>query len=298
MGRSGAGRVGPGVRGHRRQRPCAAPPCRTPPPSPRTCSSRPGPRTGGCPRRPTASRSPTAPIPASSRCWRRPRPATGPASASVAGIAAAWFFGNNPAGEAMYDPATGRTYDGVAGDGVVNRNSGAESTIHGLLAMLILDGEPDIAASRPGRRRRRSSDVDAGGSRVGRARVGCRRLRPADAWTGESLWSGGAGVRLSPGGTLTIAVAGIAADRTCCCRSCCSTRRRAGRRGRHRVAWRASSATARVGPQGDSPAPGLLAVETLPRTVNDVESVVVRGSRADDASSMPCSSNPRSNMSC
>ena len=27
----------------------------------------------------------------------------------VAGIAAAWFFGNNPAGEAMYDPATGRT---------------------------------------------------------------------------------------------------------------------------------------------------------------------------------------------
>ena len=27
----------------------------------------------------------------------------------VAGIAAAWFFGNNPAGEAMYDPATGRS---------------------------------------------------------------------------------------------------------------------------------------------------------------------------------------------
>jgi hypothetical protein len=38
---------------------------------------------------------------------------------------------------------------------------------------------------------------------------------------------------------------------------------------------------ARVGPQGDSPAPGLLAVETLPHTITDVGSVVVRGSRAD-----------------
>jgi hypothetical protein len=34
-----------------------------------------------------------------------------------------------------------------------------------------------------------------------------------------------------------------------------------------------------VGPQGDSPAPGLLAVETLPNTVVDVGSVIVRGSR-------------------
>ena len=38
-----------------------------------------------------------------------------PGLRQVAGIAAAWFFGNNPAGEAMYDPATGRTYDGIDG---------------------------------------------------------------------------------------------------------------------------------------------------------------------------------------
>ena len=42
----------------------------------------------------------------------------------------------------MYDPATGRTFDGVSPDGKVNRNSGAESTIHGLLTMLALDGTP------------------------------------------------------------------------------------------------------------------------------------------------------------
>ena len=38
---------------------------------------------------------------------------------------------------------------------------------------------------------------------------------------------------------------------------------------------------ARVGAQGDSPAPGLLAIETLPSAVRDIESVVVRGSRGD-----------------
>ena len=40
----------------------------------------------------------------------------------------------------------GRTFDGVARDGTINRNSGAESTIHGLLSMLALDAAPDVAA--------------------------------------------------------------------------------------------------------------------------------------------------------
>ena len=72
----------------------------------------------------------------------------------LAGIAAAWYFGNNPAGEPMYDPETGRTYDGINPDGVINRNSGAESTIHGLLSMLLLDEHPDIAARAHDRRAR------------------------------------------------------------------------------------------------------------------------------------------------
>ncbi|MDG6108478.1 hypothetical protein Daura_14925 [Dactylosporangium aurantiacum] len=83
-----------------------------------------------------------------------------PALSTLAGIAGSWFFGNNPAGMPMYDPATGRTYDGVdipdtvpdaasqqpGRRGVVHRDAGAESTIHGLLAMLALDADPHAAA--------------------------------------------------------------------------------------------------------------------------------------------------------
>ncbi|MEU7867190.1 hypothetical protein [Dactylosporangium sp. NPDC049140] len=76
--------------------------------------------------------------------------ATGrPALRTLAGVAASWFFGNNPAGVPMYDPATGVTFDGIDrpdGLGVVHRDSGAESTIHGLLAMLALDADPYAAA--------------------------------------------------------------------------------------------------------------------------------------------------------
>ena len=40
-----------------------------------------------------------------------------------AGIAAGWFFGENRAGVATYDPATGATDDGVNPDCTVNQNS-------------------------------------------------------------------------------------------------------------------------------------------------------------------------------
>jgi hypothetical protein len=204
-----------------------------------------------------------------------------PGLRQVAGIAAAWFFGNNPAGEAMYDPATGRTYDGVAPDGTVNRNSGAESTIHGLLTTLILDREPDLRALAgvalvDERRTWRLVEAE-----TGQLESGASRYQPASAWTGESLWSGGAGVQLPPGGTLTISVDGIAdgpnllmpvvlLDPSAGTTKWGTPRRVAGVV-RH----------SRVGPQGDSPAPGLLAVETLPKTVKDVDSVVVLGSKRD-----------------
>ena len=68
------------------------------------------------------------------------------AGRDLAGLAAAWFFGANRAGEAVYDPATGVTFDGVEADGRINRNSGAESTIHGLLTMIALDDHPAVRA--------------------------------------------------------------------------------------------------------------------------------------------------------
>jgi len=56
--------------------------------------------------------------------------------AQLAGLTASWLTGNNPAATPMYDPKTGRTFDGINGKDSVNKNSGAESTIEGLTAML------------------------------------------------------------------------------------------------------------------------------------------------------------------
>ena len=100
--------------------------------------------TAGCRPAATRPRSPTAPTRGCSHCSRPPMPPAGTTGAAtgLAGIVAAWYFGANPAGEAMYDPATGRTFDGISGSGEVNHNSGAESTIHGLLSMIALDEHP------------------------------------------------------------------------------------------------------------------------------------------------------------
>ena len=50
-----------------------------------------------------------------------------------------WFFMNNPADALMYDPQTGRGYDGIIATGKINTNSGAESTIESLLSILRLE---------------------------------------------------------------------------------------------------------------------------------------------------------------
>jgi hypothetical protein len=57
--------------------------------------------------------------------------------AKYAGLSASWFFGNNIANFAMYNPETGYGYDGINGANaqMVNRNAGAESTIEALMAL-------------------------------------------------------------------------------------------------------------------------------------------------------------------
>ncbi|MCB0570404.1 MAG: hypothetical protein KDC66_11595 [Phaeodactylibacter sp.] len=64
------------------------------------------------------------------------------AYAQTAGRLAAWFFGSNPAGQAMYGPATGRAFDGIESPEKINRNSGAESTIEALLSLQALETVP------------------------------------------------------------------------------------------------------------------------------------------------------------
>ncbi len=58
---------------------------------------------------------------------------------TMAELAASWFFGNNAAHASMYDPATGRCFDGIHSDTEYNKNSGAESTIEALNAIIELE---------------------------------------------------------------------------------------------------------------------------------------------------------------
>jgi hypothetical protein len=110
---------------------------------------------------------------------------------TLAGMQAAWFFGANRSGARMYDPATGVTYDGLQPDGSVNRNSGAESTIHGLLTMIALDERPELGA--------RASTVATIDERDGLEMIEAESASDTDgtrstpaSWTGESSWSGDA----------------------------------------------------------------------------------------------------------
>jgi hypothetical protein len=79
-------------------------------------------------------------------------------------------------------------------------DSGAESTIHGLLSMLALDAHPGVArwarvANVSARDTRRVVEAE-GATLSGGAHV----VTPPSAWTGESAWSGGAYVDLPAGG--------------------------------------------------------------------------------------------------
>ncbi len=63
----------------------------------------------------------------------------------AAGLAQAWFFGRNSACKPVYDAECGTVFDGVD-DGVVSRNSGAESNIEGGLALLATADAPALTA--------------------------------------------------------------------------------------------------------------------------------------------------------
>lgn len=52
-----------------------------------------------------------------------------------------WFSGGNAPAIRMYDPASGRVKDGIISSQAANPNSGAESTIEGLLSLLALEGK-------------------------------------------------------------------------------------------------------------------------------------------------------------
>ncbi|WP_431220871.1 hypothetical protein [Leifsonia xyli] len=132
--------------------------------------------------------------------------ATGAAGlAALAGAQGAWYFGANRAGTPAYDPATGVCVDGIAADGTVNRNCGAESVIHTQLSMLALDAHPAIARAATALTRTTATNgltvVEAeSGTTTGPVTT----VTPPSAWTGSANWSGGAYLQAGAGSTVTV----------------------------------------------------------------------------------------------
>ncbi len=192
--------------------------------------------------------------------------ATGGAADDLAGIVAAWFFGANASHAPTYDPATGVTFDGVAPDGTVNQNSGAESTIHGLLTMLALDAHPAV------RRIAQTASVQqyVGTSVVqgedGALSGDARAVRPDSLWTGESQYAGTGYASLGDG---SIATYDLGAHPAALVMPVLdlqpgSTAVTTFTAGRTRLG---AVRSGDIGAQGDSPAPGALLPRTLPTTL-------------------------------
>ncbi|MBC7438667.1 MAG: hypothetical protein H7250_01605 [Flavobacterium sp.] len=62
-----------------------------------------------------------------------------PAQLNMSKTLAAWLTGSNAANSPMYEASSGVFYDGIVSSSEINRNSGAESTIEGLLILLTLE---------------------------------------------------------------------------------------------------------------------------------------------------------------
>lgn len=183
----------------------------------------------------------------------------------LAGLQAAWFFGANHAGAQMYDPATGVTFDGLQPDGTINRNSGAESTIHGLLTALALDAHPAVAL--------RATALTTVESRVGLEYVEAEDaastdgtvFTPTSSWTGESSWSGD-GLTLAPKQSATWDI-GSSDTRRWVEPVVWSTPG-----AQTHSSWRGGGSLRLTGPeQGISPAPGALLPAALTAPVNGSE---------------------------
>jgi hypothetical protein len=192
---------------------------------------------------------------------------------ALAGVTAGWFFGANPSGQPTYDPATGVTDDGVAADGTVNRNSGAESTIHGLLTMLALDANPDVARlarSAGGLPHRVGTTVVEGEAATVTGAAAPVTADPAS--TAESAWSGGAYLDVTGPATATWSVAAAGQGRVLEA----VVDRRPGRGGTATFAGAGPVSFGGAGAQGASAVPGELAIVPVGRVAAGATSVTAR----------------------
>ena len=204
--------------------------------------------------------------------------ATGGGADRLAGIVAAWYFGANASGAPAYDPSTGVTVDGIAADGTVNKNSGAESTIHGLLSMLALDAHP--AARRiaqtsqvqrqVGVRYLQAEDAELAG--------GATAVVPESTWTGESSFSGTGYASLPAGSKATFDLGKHPASLLIPIVDLQPGSKAVTSFAAGRPLGRVRSGD--IGPQGDSPAPGALLPVTLGSTTSRTVHATTTGGTA------------------
>ncbi|WP_111604607.1 hypothetical protein [Streptomyces sp. Amel2xB2] len=193
----------------------------------------------------------------------------------LAALTAAWYFGANAAGEPVHDPDTGVTFDGVSPEGGINRNSGAESTVHGLLSMLALASLTDGAVRAGSVPPLAVTSAEHDGTRVLEAEDGeltgaAKVQRPDPAATEESAYSGDACAALREGGAITWTLPSEAPGPLLASPVVNLVEDRAA----GRTVWNSRGATAgsasldhgTAGPQGVSAVPGTLTPVALPGT--------------------------------
>lgn len=124
--------------------------------------------------------------------------------ARMGGLHATWFTGNNMAKTAMYDPATGRGYDGIDRELAVNLNAGAESTIEALMAMQAVAAVPEAAKYLDYRPTEATSwrvfEAENAEEIAGSPRYGNR------GWTGEARFGGDRFYELKSGDVVDLAI--------------------------------------------------------------------------------------------
>ena len=117
----------------------------------------------------------------------------------LAGFAASWFFGNNPANVAMYQAATGVVYDGINSDGTRQPQLGCRIDHRGTAMRCSTSStipSPHVPPVRSCRLRDVLPEVRGRGRHAHRRRGG---RGSCTAWTGEAQWSGNAYVRHAGG---------------------------------------------------------------------------------------------------
>ncbi|MDQ6594997.1 hypothetical protein [Bacillus salipaludis] len=122
--------------------------------------------------------------------------------AKYAGLAASWFTGNNDAQFVMYDPNTGRGYDGINGvTKKVNMNSGAESTIEALMALQSIRNLPDAQKYLYAKTTKRHTNSVLEAEQFSTSNGNPQIIKPESTWTGDASYSGDI-VGLVPGDSL------------------------------------------------------------------------------------------------